>query len=617
MAIKLTCPACTALFALAEDVRGKKAFCPKCGAALIISKAGVAKGLGPPVTTAPAPASPAWKTNRLRLLVALALLLLVGGTIGYLLSGGQAQHEVANNGRDQPPASAHEGPDDQPHEQPHKEPEKPADKAAKQPPDHHVPPAASSRTGDQLAHLVENNTVLPGKALPGKPFTHRLPIVEGARFELLPGLQPTGLALTPEGLLTWTPLPGQHPATYEVRLRTNPGALVRTVKIVLEADPETTLALTGIGGWVMHPDGVTLIVALPDQAELVYIDTIANKVVKRVEAPFKPNLLAAQGRNLFVSAQSASELHVLELDTGRKLKTVKLPGSFLTDMVCHPDRGLVYATESGYPAIVAIDPFTETVARAKVVAFNPRGVGADALAQAMFVEPRTRRHFINDVRGVSLAVDPSNPDVLYTIWRTAIPMGGDMIQDSTFLSKFTVTGRDFEAMFADSCVSAPGNPRERVVVRVNGDGSRIGVIAGARSGSGNTEGISLFDAVGPTGIADCGPSPGDLAFHPVLDLAAAEQDYVLSPSLGGRHERQTVLHLFNCKSLIETKITFSAEPAANKLKPARGLLTFGARGTKLLFYDWAQGCLRLLPLPLTDKEKEALARAYPVPRGEK
>ena len=29
MALKLTCPACAARFALAEDVRGKEAFCPE------------------------------------------------------------------------------------------------------------------------------------------------------------------------------------------------------------------------------------------------------------------------------------------------------------------------------------------------------------------------------------------------------------------------------------------------------------------------------------------------------------------------------------------------------------------------------------------------------------
>ena len=43
MALQLTCPACSATFALAEDMRGKKTFCPKCGDSLVITGAGVAK----------------------------------------------------------------------------------------------------------------------------------------------------------------------------------------------------------------------------------------------------------------------------------------------------------------------------------------------------------------------------------------------------------------------------------------------------------------------------------------------------------------------------------------------------------------------------------------------
>jgi formylglycine-generating enzyme required for sulfatase activity len=43
MALNLTCPACAAVFALADDSRGKKAFCPKCGQPLVVTSAGVAK----------------------------------------------------------------------------------------------------------------------------------------------------------------------------------------------------------------------------------------------------------------------------------------------------------------------------------------------------------------------------------------------------------------------------------------------------------------------------------------------------------------------------------------------------------------------------------------------
>jgi len=43
MALKLSCPACAAVFALPDAARGKKAFCPKCGQLLVVTSGGVAK----------------------------------------------------------------------------------------------------------------------------------------------------------------------------------------------------------------------------------------------------------------------------------------------------------------------------------------------------------------------------------------------------------------------------------------------------------------------------------------------------------------------------------------------------------------------------------------------
>ena len=65
--------------------------------------------------------------------------------------------------------------------------------------------------------------------------------------------------------------------------------------------------LPAIGGWVMAPDGQTLIVSTGSGGELVYFNTAAAKEDKRVEVDFQPTCLAIQGDNLlgnFLTAQA-------------------------------------------------------------------------------------------------------------------------------------------------------------------------------------------------------------------------------------------------------------------------------------------------------------------------
>ena len=162
------------------------------------------------------------------------------------------------------------------------------------------------RPEDKLANLIKNNEVAPGKATPGRPFTYQLPQVEGAQVELAKPAPAAEMTLSPEGLLTWTPQLDLRARTYVVKLRIKPGRAIRTIKILVDEKPtpprpadklaclvnepdgklENALALPGhIAGWVMLSDGVRLIVALPDQNQLVYIDTVANKELKRASCP--------------------------------------------------------------------------------------------------------------------------------------------------------------------------------------------------------------------------------------------------------------------------------------------------------------------------------------------
>ncbi len=102
------------------------------------------------------------------------------------------------------------------------------------------------------------------------------------------------------------------------------------------------------------------------------------------------------------------------------------------------------------------------------------------------------------------------------------------------------------------------------------------------------------------GAARCS-SPSDLAFHPVLDLMAVEVS----------NGSEKALSLFDGKSLTRiTKIILDFGPVA-KSPPAGRLLTFGAHGTRLLYYDWMHaGLLRSFPLTLGAADLAALTKAY-------
>jgi WD40 repeat protein len=119
MSRKLTCPACAASFVPSDDLRGKKAFCPRCGQALVVTGAGVAKR-NEERRPAPRRRAPARGSNPLaRLLTAflLVLMLLPGGLALYLFTRGHAEgpKQAAKN-EDQPasPTLDHQPPSDDP-----------------------------------------------------------------------------------------------------------------------------------------------------------------------------------------------------------------------------------------------------------------------------------------------------------------------------------------------------------------------------------------------------------------------------------------------------------------------------------------------------------------------
>ncbi len=450
------------------------------------------------------------------------------------------------------------------------------------------------------ANLIKNNELLPVKAMPGKTFDYQLPKVKSAHFQLQDQSNPIGLSLSKEGKLSWTPRLGQRAGTYTVKLKiSNDGSapppsnhsFTRAIRIVLEENPENALALPKFGGWVMLPDGVTLIISVPESKKLLFIDTVNNKITKEVEVSFIPDLLAVQRNRLFVSARSVpkSEIHILDLSSCEDKKTIPLSGKWPTTMVCHHSNGSIYVVDG--QTLISIDP-------------------NDGSSQIVLLEPGKASAKLPSINGVrryiDLAIDQKSENVIYGIvevtstnygWKDTPPT----FNDFAFLIKFSGTGKHLLSQWVEQ-IAPTSSLGGYETVRVSTDGKMIGAIIGATCADGSP-GISLVPASGvlsQSKVAVCGDHPGDLAFHPILDIGAALQN----------KEKQTVLHVFDCKTLTETTISLLADNPNSKEIPAKRLLAFGSRGTKLLYYDPLAGYLRSLSISLTDKDRDELAHFY-------
>jgi hypothetical protein len=634
MPFRVNCPGCKALYELADAHRGKPLRCQKCGQVFRLP--------GTPPATAPVPAPareerlqprpvhrvpaavaasspapaplPAKRGGVSCLLATVACLFALCAGVG-IGAGGVAAVILARQPasvRDPAPGAVAAAPEDPvPAAATAPAPAAPPPKAAEEPAP--APPVAAAperrpsqrperprpafpRRGNALPEGVfPDRETLPVKAVIGRPFTYDLPNPGGSvKYELLGHLKQKykGLNLTPDGQLSWTPPVGTPAGPLQLMLTISAGGPTRllTYLLPLEEDPATTVPLPPPGGWVMLPDNVTLIAALPTQAQLVYIDTLGCKETKRVDLDFKPSFLAFQGDNLFAATEGGAAVHVLDLKTGKAKKEVRVSNAPLAALACHPEKGLVYASNN----------------QRRIVAFDPdSGKVTD-----------TGRE------GVFLAVDPAGGDAVFAGIQGQIrdtiefrDLGGGRVSirsgttgDRALLIRYAVKG--------GGLVPAGANPNAAVngrVLRVSPDGKKVCIAGGggnrppaggAIGGGGKGYGVALFstgDVNAMLGEAECGSYPENLAFHPVLDLGVVEQ-----ASLGGR------FHLFDTKSFVERGIIELASGEGPAKERKAQLLTFGGKGTRLVYHDvrGSGSYLRLIPLPLTDKDKAALEAAY-------
>jgi len=277
-------------------------------------------------------------------------------------------------------------------------------------------------------------------------------------------------------------------------------------------------------------------------------------------------------------------------------------------MACHPAKGVVHVTTINPSGLIyrifAIDAAKGTVS-----------VAGD-LASARQVNPLNR-----EVLGLSmagggqvLAIDPNRADALYVASAShGVRWGRDSY--AITLAKYAIAGRVEINRVALDPLHNPGGlpigpfwpvkhmgpmlnrrtgPVGKQVVHVSGDSKNVAILGGGDQ-------IDVFttdDINSQAGVVNC-PGVSDFDFHPVLGMVAVEG------------ENGDALYFFNSKSLIQTnRIPLSSRGLAVS-PPAGRLLTFGARGTKLLYYDWLRGgFLRSFPLSLSAADLQALAKAY-------
>jgi hypothetical protein len=364
---------------------------------------------------------------------------------------------------------------------------------------------------------------------------------------------------------------------------------------------------------------LTLIVALPDKAQLVYVDTVDEKEIRRVDLPFKPDLLAVQGKQLFASVYGGNSIHSLDLSTGVNRKELRLPAGPLTGLACNHAKGPLFASipdPTKVGAVVAISPTTGALAyTAHNLPSPPPMPPMNRFTAQGPIHPLEPKK----VAALTIAADPSNPEGFYSIvyitgGRHATHGVGVLrvgVRDATPYRPYS--GPPYKPSFndpqaipvglialADRFQTSPMVGTVNTAVHASGDGRHVGILDLGGNGITLLSSQNLDEKIG---MMDC-PHASDFAFHPVLDLAVAEGDESV-------HKKDRAFFLFNGKSLVEVARFPLGHGPSQEDNPNGRLLTFGGRGTKIVYYDPSRGHrLRFFPLSLSEKDKETLEKAF-------
>jgi hypothetical protein len=341
--------------------------------------------------------------------------------------------------------------------------------------------------------------------------------------------------------------------------------------------PVTTFEIPSVGGWVMDPGQVVLIVSSPETGELYFIDTTRAKDLRTVRLPFKPDKLALQGDQLFVSVRGSSLVHALDAKSGRMLRRYKLPGTAIQNLACHPVAGAVFASNLD-EQIVVLDP--DSTAAEKT---NARGM-------FLTVDPKTGRYLYTatnrpsrDVIEVREGAGGTAQLQFVTVAETAA-----VLKYEIGPNRLKLVGGN-----ANTALGAGG------YLHVSPDGQRYVMVAGGGWWSTTNQrvryDIAVFETADMTtmlGDLKCG-APQAICFHPVLDVGVAQGN-------------NTDFYVFDAQSLIhrsQRRVT-----AGGPVKFWHNLLTFCGKGTKIATLQG--NYLHLMPLELTGDERKQLTERY-------
>ncbi len=143
-----------------------------------------------------------------------------------------------------------------------------------------------------------------------------------------------------------------------------------------DAVPFNSIEMQPTAGWVLLPDGSTLVIAMSDSAELLYLDTVAEKELKRVTLEFKPGAIVLHRNMLYVSAQGASFVYAIDPASGEQKKEIKVTGDPIIELGAAPDKGYLYATNA-HEEVICIDvkdgSASKTAGRGHHIAVDPAG----------------------------------------------------------------------------------------------------------------------------------------------------------------------------------------------------------------------------------------------------
>jgi hypothetical protein len=335
----------------------------------------------------------------------------------------------------------------------------------------------------------------------------------------------------------------------------------------------TKLELPVPGGWVMLPDNVTLVVSQPKTAELLFFDTVAEELKKRVELEFAPGLMLLAGNSLYITVDGAAVVHEVDLASGKSRKEFGIPGSKITDLSGIPSDRFIYAATSTYE-VFSIETKSGQVQK------------TDAVGNLVIVDPnKTGKVYTgvkrNDTRDVFIIKSGPKGEI-HIIWddwgpRSAIlkyisqngALKLDSAQENAAVNGYTLTL----------------HPEGKQIIMTGGGGWRPPPEVSAEGGY-----TAVFSTDNLKSIVAKAPGGQPIAFHPVLRI-------------GVSNEVGRALKLFDSKSYVEKQVLRFSE--GGDMRPL--LLTFCAKGTKVAVWN---GELVIIPLELTAGDRALLAKAY-------